>query len=232
MSSNEKTLPSILESFVIAFSMYSRIPMPFVEWSECGMKYAFCFFPLIGVVIGACVCAFCWLSVQAGLGILAFSLLGTAVPLLITGGIHMDGFLDVTDARSSFQSRERKLEILKDPSRRSLCHCRVRCLSAAVRGSLFRAASGGLSGHWRNLCDDTGPERSFGSLFPKGKKGWTGSYVCQRNRKRSTGSQSSAGSLASGGSCVCISGIRYRHGSGPDSGSSGSVSLVSSHGHA
>ena len=73
MSSNEKTLPSILESFVIAFSMYSRIPMPFVEWSECGMKYAFCFFPLIGVVIGACVCAFCWLSVQAGLGILAFS---------------------------------------------------------------------------------------------------------------------------------------------------------------
>ena len=115
MSSNEKKLPSILESFVIAFSMYSRIPMPFVEWSECGMKYAFCFFPLIGVVIGACVCAFCWLSVQAGLGILAFSLLGTAVPLLITGGIHMDGFLDVTDARSSFQSRERKLEILKDP---------------------------------------------------------------------------------------------------------------------
>lgn len=115
MSSNEKNLPSILESFVIAFSMYSRIPMPFVEWSECGMKYAFCFFPLIGVVIGACVCAFCWLSVQAGLGILAFSLLGTAVPLLITGGIHMDGFLDVTDARRSFQSRERKLEILKDP---------------------------------------------------------------------------------------------------------------------
>ena len=35
-----------------------------------------------------------------------------------------------------------------------------------------------------------------------------------------------------GGNCVCISGIRYRHGSGPDSGSSDSVSLVSSHGHA
>lgn len=115
MNSNERTLPPFLESFVIAFSMYSRIPMPFVEWSERGMKYAFCFFPLIGVVIGACVCTFCWLSAQAGLGILAFSLLGTAVPLLITGGIHMDGFLDVTDARSSFQSRERKLEILKDP---------------------------------------------------------------------------------------------------------------------
>ncbi|MFR5732715.1 MAG: hypothetical protein ACLUD2_12970 [Clostridium sp.] len=85
MSSNEKKLPSILESFVIAFSMYSRIPMPFVEWSECGMKYAFCFFRTDRCGDRrACVCAFCWLSVQAGLGILAFSLLGTAVPLLIT----------------------------------------------------------------------------------------------------------------------------------------------------
>ena len=28
--------------------------------------------------------------------------------------------------------------------------------------------------------------------------------------------------------CVCISGIRYRHGSDPDSGSNGSVSLVAS----
>ena len=112
---NSGTLPTFLESFVIAFSMYSRIPMPFVEWSERGMKYAFCFFPLIGVVIGACVSAFAWAAARVNLGILAFSLLGTAIPLLITGGIHMDGFLDVTDARSSFQSRERKLEILKDP---------------------------------------------------------------------------------------------------------------------
>ncbi len=30
MSSNEKKLPSILESFVIAFTIYSLIPMPFV----------------------------------------------------------------------------------------------------------------------------------------------------------------------------------------------------------
>lgn len=109
------SLPPLLESFVITFSMYSRIPMPFVEWSEKGMNYAFCFFPLIGVVIGICVTVFAFAASCGNLGILAFSLLGTAIPLLITGGIHMDGFLDVTDARSSFQSRERKLEILKDP---------------------------------------------------------------------------------------------------------------------
>ena len=37
----------------IAFSMYSRIPMPMFEWKEEDMKYAMCFFPAIGMVIGA-----------------------------------------------------------------------------------------------------------------------------------------------------------------------------------
>lgn len=220
------------KALVIAFSMYSRIPMPFVEWSECGMKYAFCFFPLIGVVIGACVCAFCWLSVQAGLGILAFSLLGTAVPLLITGGIHMDGFLDVTDARSSFQSRERKLEILKDPHAGAfaIAGCGVYLLQYAAAFSELRLeafpAIGGIYVMTRALS------RSFGSLFPKGKK-WM-DWQLRLPKEPETEHRQSKQCWQSGfwWNCVCISGIRYRHGSGPDSGSSGSVSLVSSHGHA
>ena len=140
----------------------------------------------------------------------------------------MDGFLDVTDARSSFQSRERKLEILKDPHAGAfaIAGCGVYLLLYTAAFSELRLeafpAIGGIYVMTRALS-------GLSVLcFPKARKGWTGSYVCQRNRKRSTGSQSSAGSLASGGNCVCISGIRYRHGSGPDSGSSGSVSLVSS----
>lgn len=111
----EKPKTGRWESFVIAFSMYSRIPMPQIPWSEGGMKYALCFFPLVGVVIGAVMCVFFWLSWKLPLGETARACLGTAIPLLITGGIHMDGFLDTADARSSFQPREKKLEILKDP---------------------------------------------------------------------------------------------------------------------
>ena len=37
-----------------------------------------------------------------------------AVPLLVTGGIHLDGFMDTTDARSSYGDRDKKLAILKD----------------------------------------------------------------------------------------------------------------------
>ncbi len=106
---------SWLESFVIAFSMYSRIPMPQMAWTDAGMKYAMCFFPLVGAVIGAVMWGFSWLAWSLPLGEISRSCLGTVIPLLITGGIHMDGFLDTVDALSSCQPRERKLEILKDP---------------------------------------------------------------------------------------------------------------------
>ena len=36
------------------------------------------------------------------------------IPVLVTGGIHLDGFLDTSDALS-WQVTERRFEILKDP---------------------------------------------------------------------------------------------------------------------
>ena len=44
---------SVIKSLILAFSMYSRIPVPHVRLEEKDMKYTFGFFPLVGVVIGA-----------------------------------------------------------------------------------------------------------------------------------------------------------------------------------
>ena len=43
----------MLRSLCIAFATYSRIPTPRTEWDEGALRYAICFFPLIGAVIGA-----------------------------------------------------------------------------------------------------------------------------------------------------------------------------------
>ena len=40
-----------MQSLFIALSMYSKIPVPGVEWNEKNMKYALCFFPVVGVII-------------------------------------------------------------------------------------------------------------------------------------------------------------------------------------
>ena len=45
----------LLNAMIIAIAMYSKIPMPRVDWNEKNMRYAMCFFPLVGVIIGAAV---------------------------------------------------------------------------------------------------------------------------------------------------------------------------------
>lgn len=105
----------MLHSFVIAFSMYSRIPMPQVEWKEKPMRYAMCFFPFVGLAIGIIFAVLFWCMNRLSVGGICRTAVLTAVPFLISGGIHMDGFIDTIDARRSYGDREKKLDILKDP---------------------------------------------------------------------------------------------------------------------
>lgn len=94
--------------------MYSKIPMPHFEWTKDNMKYSMCFFPLIGAVIGGVFIGMYYLLEAAGLGGAIEGALLMMVPIIISGGIHVDGLLDTADALSSHQPVEKKLEILKD----------------------------------------------------------------------------------------------------------------------
>ena len=103
-----------MKALLIAFSMYSRLPVPDFIWEEEDRKKAMCFFPLVGVLAGAVFFLVYLFMERTGAGPLFKGALLTAVPLLATGGIHMDGFLDTCDARASWGDREKKLQILKD----------------------------------------------------------------------------------------------------------------------
>lgn len=105
---------NLAEAFIIAFSMYSKIPMPRVEWQEKNMKYAMCFFPAVGVIIGIIEFLVGYFLYPVKGGTLFFSALMTLIPVLITGGIHLDGYMDTMDALASWGEKEKKLEILKD----------------------------------------------------------------------------------------------------------------------
>jgi len=94
--------------------MYSKLPMPHIEWSEKSMRYAMCFFPWIGLVIGLLEYLWFLLAQAAGFGTVLRTAVAVVIPVLVTGGIHFDGFLDTTDALSSWRTREERLRILKD----------------------------------------------------------------------------------------------------------------------
>lgn len=99
----------------VAFSIYSKIPMPRFNWESEDMQYHLCFFPWVGAVIGGLELLWYWLSTQIMIGVILYYLFAVAIPLLITGGFHIDGFMDTMDAIHSYADREKKLEILKDP---------------------------------------------------------------------------------------------------------------------
>ena len=102
------------DSFFIALSTYSRIPVPNVKWTDENRRYALCFFPLIGLAVGLCLVV--WLQVfgALALGPVLKGAGAAVIPLLITGGIHMDGLMDTSDALAAWQPPEKRLEILKD----------------------------------------------------------------------------------------------------------------------
>lgn len=104
----------MIKAFCIAFSMYSKIPMPQFPWKEEDMRYCMLFFPFVGAVIGGLEWGLFWLRAAMSMENVTYTLLATALPILISGGFHVDGYMDTQDALHSYQSKERKLEILKD----------------------------------------------------------------------------------------------------------------------
>ena len=106
---------TVLRGIAVAFSMYSRIPMPRFKWNEKDMRYHLIFFPLVGAVIGAIVYLWKVLCDHFSFNPILFTGVTVAIPLLITGGFHLDGFIDTSDAVSSYKEREERLSIMKDP---------------------------------------------------------------------------------------------------------------------
>lgn len=102
------------KSCAIALAMYSKIPVPNFEWKENDMRYALAFFPLPGIIIGGMQVVLFYLFHKLGYEHFFWAALAVVLPIIITGGIHMDGYCDTIDALSSYQSKERRLEILKD----------------------------------------------------------------------------------------------------------------------
>ena len=105
--------------------MYSRIPVPYGNWDKKEMRYSIGLFPVVGAVIGVMTWLWLWgmhrIAAQGMTNLpevvilLASTLIASILPVLVTGGIHVDGFMDTSDAFHSWADRGKKLQILSDP---------------------------------------------------------------------------------------------------------------------
>lgn len=139
-------MKSMCRSLFLAFSIYSKLPVPQMDWKEEDMQYTLCFFPWVGAVIGGALFLWGGLCQRFFIGGLCRVLIGAAIPLAITGGFHVDGFMDTMDALCSYQPRERKLEILKDSHIGAFSVIRLALYGLVYLGAFSEIKDGGLFG--------------------------------------------------------------------------------------
>lgn len=95
----------------MCFGMFSFIPVPHI-WDEESKAFIMPAFPFVGLVIG-----FCWWGMATllqGVSIFLSSAVLTVLPFLLTGFIHLDGFMDTSDSLFSRKELSEKRKILKD----------------------------------------------------------------------------------------------------------------------
>ena len=98
-----------------AMQYFTRIRVPaWVGHAPERLTGAVRYFPAIGLIIGASGAAVMWLAALVLPAPLP-AILSTAVTLLMTGAIHEDGLADTADGLGGGATRERALEIMKDP---------------------------------------------------------------------------------------------------------------------
>lgn len=105
----------VLETILVAFSMFSALPVPQPVWDQRNMRYALCAFPLVGAVTGGLWWGWSALCAALELPELLRAAGLCLLPAAVSGGIHLDGYADTCDALASHAPPEKRQEILKDP---------------------------------------------------------------------------------------------------------------------
>lgn len=111
-----KNLLKYFKAFYMSLGMFCAIPLPFHIWEEKYISLMVANLPLIGLLIGTLWWIIGLLLLFLSAPLMITSAIMTVVPFFITGFIHLDGFMDTSDAHLSRRNLEDRLRILKDPN--------------------------------------------------------------------------------------------------------------------
>ena len=101
-------------AFWMAWGMFCAIPCPCKRWDEKSRGWMLVYFPLVGLVIGAVWALLAWAFKKLGWTGCLSAVVLTALPFLLSGFLHLDGFMDCCDAILSRRELETRQKILKD----------------------------------------------------------------------------------------------------------------------
>ena len=103
-----------IKGFLMAWGCFCRIPCPYRGWEEDNRYAMLNMFPLIGTALGVLAGVIWWLLSLLGVSSLLTGALLTFSYFWMTGFIHLDGFMDCSDAVLSRRPLADRQRILKD----------------------------------------------------------------------------------------------------------------------
>ena len=113
----------------MSLGMFCSIPLPVHPWDDRCMGLMLPCLPLVGAAIGAIWWGLAELLACSGMHLMPAAAIVAVLPYALSGFLHLDGFMDTSDAVLSRRPLEEKLRILKEPH--------LGMFSAVMLGILF-----------------------------------------------------------------------------------------------
>lgn len=136
--------------FLLAWQFFSAVPIKKqLDMNAKSVTWMYGFLPIVGLLIGSIISSGVFiLSRYSEISELLLAILIVIGMIVLTGGLHLDGWIDMSDAFFSYGEKEKRLEILDDPRTGAFGVISVFCLLILKIGVIYEMLLHGQLAIW------------------------------------------------------------------------------------
>ncbi|WP_079525672.1 adenosylcobinamide-GDP ribazoletransferase [Solibacillus isronensis] len=125
--------------FLLAWQFFSAVPIKKqLDMNAKSVTWMYGFLPIVGLLMGSIISSGVFiLSRYSDISDLLLAILIVIGMIVLTGGLHLDGWIDMSDAFFSYGEKEKRLEILDDPRTGAFGVISVFCLLVLKIGVIY-----------------------------------------------------------------------------------------------
>lgn len=127
--------------FLLAWQFFSAIPVKkSFKMNAKTVTWMYAFLPILGLLMGGVYALTAYgLFTYSGISPLLLAIILVVGMIVVTGGLHLDGWIDMSDAYFSYGDKEKRLAILDDPRTGAFGVISVMCLLLLKIGFVYEA---------------------------------------------------------------------------------------------
>ncbi|MEG0471940.1 MAG: adenosylcobinamide-GDP ribazoletransferase [Solibacillus sp.] len=127
--------------FLLAWQFFSAIPVKMsFTMNDKTVTWMYAFLPILGLIMGGIYATTAYvLFTYSNISSLLLAIVLVVGMIVVTGGLHLDGWIDMSDAYFSYGDKDKRLAILDDPRTGAFGVISVMCLLLLKIGFIYEA---------------------------------------------------------------------------------------------